>query len=199
MSDGPIFLRAFCAGTAFATILLVGCGEPVSPRSGAVVDSTAGAPGPTVATASSISELPPSTDVASKIAPSTTLSLDDPNRFVVRSNFYEPEADAPFPAVQFLARNSRGIVTQDLVYLVTAGQGGTDKSSPATFFIEVLKANTTESLSQKFMVVAECVGFASLTPGDVTDPSQVPFSCEADGRQGILDLQTMSYQLKPAG
>jgi hypothetical protein len=137
--------------------------------------------------------------VASTDEPSqVTLDLDDPDRFVITENYFEAQADAPFPASMFVARNSRAIVTAERVYVVTAGRSGVgagDAPAVGTFFVESMPAGTAEIDFTEFVSVESCPSPVALEPGDVSDPSAVPFICEATGERGHVDLVGLTVEL----
>ena len=127
----------------------------------------------------------------------TTLSLDDPNRFVVTQNFYSAEADAPFPAAQFQAETARGIVTPEWTYLITSGRLGFADGATAGYYLEVMPTGKINPATRRVVAISDCIGFASLLPGDVTDPTAVPYQCDATGEIENLDLVAVAAKPVP--
>lgn len=197
MSAGQTFRRKLAAASAIGVALsIASCGSTV-PTLGK------SAPAPETILLDSANSLKVAEVVATDVVPSdpskpsTTLSLDDPNRFVIVKNFFEAEQDAPFPALIFHGTNGRGIVTPEVTYLITAGRNGIGESGkdPAigTFWIELSPTGSPETKPLPFLTVKECPNPVWLLPGDVSDPTTVPFVCGSETDVWYLNAVDLTY------
>lgn len=110
---------------------------------------------------------------------------------------YEEQADAPFPASVFLARNRLSFVAEGRTYSVTAGRRGADGLSPTlgALWILVTDARDGREISSTLYDVPDCDGGMNIEPQDVKDALAISVTCVElrSGEQlavGVLDAAT---------
>lgn len=146
-------------------------------------------------------------DVDKRSAPTTTLPMGDPSQSAVTRNVFYDTENGLFVTDEFvLSGNTRAIVTsRDLWWIHGGSTGKSERVTMGRFDVHRLDPDQPvpgelvggDEPGHRYLDVPDCPGGVSLAPGDVSDPSSVPFTCDPTGATGVLDLFRSSYTLRP--